>query len=412
LRIYDEFNASSLRFSNANASPSTFISVRDRQVNLSRENAALKLLENPAIVFTVQLNPILGRLRRKVAALVRAEPGYAQRHQQELLGFTAPAKVNELPAIAHYWFNKHLVPMMQCVGFTNAHECIRAYLEKLCRTSGTCVFLSIGSGKGEAEIQMAMWLREHGLHNFAFECLDINESLLAQGRELAASRTMSHHFTFETFDVNTWAPSRTYHAILALQSLHHVVELEKLLDAVHTALKDQGYFLTDDMIGRNGHQRWPEALTIVHELWEDLPESYRFNQQLRRFEKLYQNWDCSTEGFEGIRSQDILPLLIQRFNFELFFAFGNVIDVFIDRGFGHNFNPEGEWDRSFIDRVHAVDMRNLEHGTIKPTHLLAAMRKIPVQQPLIYKHFTPDYCVRRVRPSVLERMRIWRGGQY
>jgi SAM-dependent methyltransferase len=342
----------------------------------------------------------LRRLARKFYDRARyfsaSSPDYAERRRRELHTFTDPAKVDELPAIAHYWSNKHLVPMLQQMGFSSSHDCIRAYLAKLCRSSESCVFLSIGSGKGDSEIQMATWFIEQGLTNFSFECLDINEALLARGRQSAAERGMNRHFSFKAFDVNAWAPAHTYDAVVALQSLHHVVELEKLFEGIHAALKDEGYFLVDDMIGRNGHQRWPEALNIVQELWRELPDQYRYNQQLKRFEKTYQNWDCSKEGFEGIRAQDILPLLMERFHFELFFTFGNLIDVFIDRGFGHNFDPAREWDREFIDRVHALDVWNLEQGVITPTHMLAVMKKGPLERTLIHKHFTPERSVRRV----------------
>jgi len=34
-------------------------------------------------------------------------------------------------------------------------------------------------------------------------------------------------------------------------------------------------------------------------------------------------WDCSKQGFEGIRAQDILPLLVKKFSFRSFLGFGN-----------------------------------------------------------------------------------------
>jgi hypothetical protein len=54
--------------------------------------------------------------------------------------------------------------------------------------------------------------------------------------------------------------------------------------------------------------------------------------------------------FEGIRSQDILPLLLEYFHFEVFIPYGNVIDPFIDRTFGPNFDSSREWDRDFHRR--------------------------------------------------------------
>jgi len=148
------------------------------------------------------------------------------------------------------------------------------------------------------------------------------------------------------------------------------------------------------MIGRNGHMRWPEALQIIEPFWAELPTRYRFNRMTGTTLEHFQNMDCSQAGFEGIRAQDILPLLVERFGFSLFIPFANVIDVFIDRAIGPNFDPEREWDRAFIDRVHAADVGALRDGSIKPTHLIATMttdRAAPARFP---DGLSPAACVR------------------
>lgn len=321
---------------------------------------------------------------------------YCSRVQGELETFEG-VNVQDVPPIMHYWANTHVVPMVAPFGFTDALQCFRTYIARVCQRNpnGTASLLSVGAGTCTSEITIAGWLREDSIENFVFECADINPTLLDQGRALAEEKQLSSHFRFAAFDVNSWQPDQQYHVVLALQALHHFVELEVLFDKIHRALRPDGYFLTDDMIGRNGHQRWPEALTFVNELWRQLPEKYRYNHSLKRYEEAYENWDCSTVGFEGIRSQDILPLLIERFSFDYFFAFGNVIDIFVDRSFGPNFSPDNEWDRAFIDRVHALDVREIEAGRVKPTHMMAAMTKGPVERPRIYKHLSPGFCVRR-----------------
>ena len=108
-------------------------------------------------------------------------------------------------------------------------------------------------------------------------------------------------------DLNNWTAEHEFDSILAIHSLHHVVALEKPFDEVHRSLSGEGAFLINDMIGRNGHLRWPEALDVVQAFWKELPHSKRYNHQLKRFEDEFVNWDCSTEGFEGIRAQDIRP---------------------------------------------------------------------------------------------------------
>ena len=66
----------------------------------------------------------------------------------------------------------------------------------------------------------------------------------------------------------------------------------------------------------------------MHEFWRKLPPSYRFNRKLERYEEMFLNYDCSADGFEGIRSQDILPLLLENFHFHVFIALANVDRTF------------------------------------------------------------------------------------
>jgi SAM-dependent methyltransferase len=200
-------------------------------------------------------------------------------------------------------------------------------------------------------------------------------------------------------DFNKWSPPErdAYDIVIANQCLHHVLDLEHLFEAIHQGLKMDGRFLTSDMIGRNGHQRWPEAMEGLKPFWDELPERYRFNQLLQRYEHEYINHDCSSDGFEGIRAQDILPLLIERFGFELFVPYANIVMVFIDRPFGHNFDASAEWDRDFIDRVHRRDEEAIFSGEWKPTSMLAVLRKSKVENcQLVDPRLTPEFCVRKV----------------
>jgi SAM-dependent methyltransferase len=344
----------------------------------------------------------LRRLRKLIRA-IRAIGGsilkrsYSSRRRRELETFSSIENVHDLPGIAHYWSEKYVVPLIAPLGFRSSIECFRTYIGRMCNENApsTAFILSVGAGDCATEINIAEWLRENGIANYQFECLDLNAEVLSRGRTSAGSKGLADHFAFAAFDVNSWKPPRSYDIVLAIQSLHHFVELETLFDKIRRALKDKGYFMSDDMIGRNGHQRWPEALKLVEGFWKELPDKYKYNHGLKRFEKTYENWDCSTEGFEGIRAQDILPLLLKRFNFELFIAFGNVVDIFVDRCFGHNFDPDNENDRAFIDRVATVDTAEIESARLKPTHMIAVMTKMPIAQTKMYKHLSPEFCVRR-----------------
>jgi SAM-dependent methyltransferase len=261
---------------------------------------------------------------------------------------------------------------------------------------GPARFCSIGAGNCDAEVHMAVGLQEHGIRDFVIECFDLNPLMLERGHAQARELGVGDHIVGVDGDFNRWVPNGLYDGFVANQALHHVINLEGLFDGIAAALRPPGRFIVSDMIGRNGHQRWPEARAIVESFWSELPEAYRYHHTLRRDEREFLDWDCSVEGFEGVRAQDIMPLLVDRFAFESFLAFGNVIDVFVDRGFGPNFEVDASWDRAFIDRVHARDVEALLSGEVKPTHLIATMRLAPVAGgPKVWSTMTPEFAVRR-----------------
>ena len=301
-----------------------------------------------------------------------AVPSYQARLSSEVRRYETCTDVHALPEIFHYWSNRHIRPKLLPHGFGSPQEMFASRLAAVCESNPQqpSRFVSLGCGNGDLEISLALGLRERGA-SFFFDCLDVNPVMLDRARASAASCGLADSLSFLVADLNSWTPAAPYSAALANQSLHHVVNLEHLIAAVRHSLRPEGVFLISDMIGRNGHRRWPEALEILHDIWRGLPPSCRFNNATQLYESLYIDHDCSGEGFEGVRSQDILPILADNFRFRVFIPFGNLIDPFVDRVFGPNFDPTLQWDRDFIDSVHARDESEIAAGRLTPTHLLA-----------------------------------------
>lgn len=306
-------------------------------------------------------------------------------------------KVHDLPEIYHYWSNKHLAPIFLEENVQSVEGFFTDNLLEAKRRTGSSPahFVSIGSGNCDLEINIAKRLINYGCHDFIFECVEINPVMLDRGKASALESGVLENMKFLDEDFNSWRAFKKYDGVMANHSLHHVTNLEHLYDQIKIGLKDKGSFVISDMIGRNGHQRWPESLDIVNKYWKELPESYKFNVLLKRHEDAYENWDCSMEGFEGIRAQDVLPLLIQRFECEKFIGFGSAIDIFVDRCFGHNFNPESDWDRDFIDRVHADDEKGLREGKLTPTHMMAVFVKVLDRPNMFSRGIDPISAVRK-----------------
>jgi SAM-dependent methyltransferase len=331
--------------------------------------------------------------------LIPAEPqsDYSTRLKEEDRFYRACNRVHDLPDIFHYWSDKYVRPKLKAIGLEGSSDFFSDALRDQCeRNAGRSLrFLSIGAGNCDLEVEIASKLLALGQARFVIDCLDLNDAMLARGRSAATSQGVCEHLDFIAADFNQWNPTCEYDGVIAYQALHHVVNLEGLFAAIKQSLTRTGCLVISDMIGRNGHMRWPEALPIVHEFWRKLPPSYRYNQQLRRYEELFEDWDCSQEGFEGIRSQDILPLLIETFHFKRFVAYANVIAPFVDRSFGHNFDAAAAWDRAFIDEVHHRDEELLLRGTIKPTQMLAILGTKADEPTRFLEPFSPPFCVRR-----------------
>ncbi len=321
---------------------------------------------------------------------------YESRINTELTNFKHDEIVHDLPAIFHYWSNTYLRPKIEAFGFSHPDDFFVKQLIKCMARDGTrSRFVSIGAGNCDTEVRIAKALRDQGYHHFVIECLELNPVMLARGARLAEGTGLSEHVLAVQSDFNSWAPAGDYHAVMANQSLHHVVNLEGLFDAIAVAIKrHNGALITSDMIGRNGHQRWPEALEIIEAIWRELGPRYRYNHQLKRQEDDFVNWDCATEGFEGIRAQDILPLLVDRFHFDLFVPFANLVSPFIDRGFGPNFDVNSDADRAFIDRIQSLDEAAISAREIKPTQMFAVLSLDHRRQTEHIAGLLPTDCIR------------------
>ena len=310
--------------------------------------------------------------------------------------------VHNLPDIFHYWSNRHVRPKLERLGVSSPNDLFRKYAAAQFddRRHRHLRFVSIGSGNCDLEIDLASQFRSAGRRDFTIDCVDLNPAMLDRGRVSAEKNDLLSSMNFVAVDLNEWAPTQEYDAVIANQILHHVVKLEDLFARIRNCLLPEGTLIVSDMIGRNGHQRWPEALDMVHKFWRRLPPSYRFNHLLQRYEELFEDWDCSGQGFEGIRSQDILPLLVECFHFRFFFGFANVIDPFVDRAFGYSFDANAPWDRDFIDEVNRCDEDQINSGRMQPTHMLAVLSNSPGSM-IFHEPLTPQFCLRKASPVVV-----------
>jgi len=327
------------------------------------------------------LLPLIKRMISQVLHILestKATQGVAKalRTTVERATFSDEEVVHDLPAIAHYWDKVVLQPRCEPFGFRTVEDFYETFILQTLRNSGRSDrrrIVSIGAGNGDLEIRLAQRLAAAGAPDFVIECLDFNPAMLRRCEQAAANAGVHGFVVPLQGDFNEWIGQGIYDVVMANYSLHHVTRLEHLFSEIGRVLTPEGRFLTVDMIGRNGHARWPESLALVQHYWARLPDAKKYNHAMREVERDFVNRDASKWGFEGIRAQDILPELIDRFRFELFIAWGGLIDPFVDRSFGQNFDPNDAGDREFINEISLRNDEELLSGRVKPTQMFAVM---------------------------------------
>ena len=224
--------------------------------------------------------------------------------------------------------------------------------------------LSLASGYCGHELELAERLGT----NYEITCTDVNPGIFARAKEVAKENAL--HLRFETVDLNfiKIAPE-TYDMIMAYASLHHVINLEHLMDQISGGLKQHGFFHLVEVIGQNRKHMWDENEVFVNSLLRLLPESL--------VQTIVVQPSSEQDGMEGIRQEEILPLLRQRFEtlYEyLHGAFMRFICTHDD--LGSALDPQDPFARRYLDFLIDVDVSAVKQGILRPLEIWGTYRPI------------------------------------
>jgi 2-polyprenyl-3-methyl-5-hydroxy-6-metoxy-1,4-benzoquinol methylase len=223
--------------------------------------------------------------------------------------------------------------------------------------------LSLGCGPGGVELMLSGEAPEAEIHG-----MDLNGALLAKGRANAAAG--GHNVTFEQTDLNrVELPRAAYDIVFCHASLHHILELERVLDQVKQSLRGGGCLITVDIISRSGYRMWPETRRVAANIFRTLPEPFRLNHTAYPLkwvdEKIWEE-DTRGKGMECARSEEILPLLRQRFHEQTFAGYQSLSRRFLNTMYGPNYDLSRPLDRAILDWIWELDCHYLETGELKP----------------------------------------------
>jgi len=206
--------------------------------------------------------------------------------------------------------------------------------------------------------------------------LDINRDLLTMASQqfppeikldLIAANINDLHESGEQWDI-----------IMCISALHHVVELERVLQFCHQSLTADGEFWSlGESIGRNGNRLWPEARARANAVFQNLPETYRINAHSLQIDAQLPDNDYSVRCFEGIRSEEIEPILALWFQEVEVFRANCFLWRLVNLAYGDNYNLARASDIKIVKSLVAAELDYCAQGG-KGTELFGIYKPRPL----------------------------------
>jgi len=233
--------------------------------------------------------------------------------------------------------------------------------------------LSLGSGPCGLELFLARKLTA----SYEIVCTDINPQLIELGIEHA--RREGLHLTGQAIDLNKlWLEPESFDLVYAHASLHHLVTFEHIFAQINQGLRPDGEFVTVDVTGRNGFLLREKTAKVVEGLFQALPDRYKYNHTSTTrvvFTPHYAAASTGEAGFECVRTQDLLPLLAQRFQPAHYVPLFCLMRRFFDTMYGPNYDFSREQDRQIFDMIRALDEHLLDAELLLPETFFAVLRR-------------------------------------
>lgn len=201
----------------------------------------------------------------------------------------------------------------------------------------------------------------HVNENVEWSLLDINKDLLGMA---SAQFSPSVKIDLIQADVNDLSyTGEKWDIILCVSALHHVVELEKLISFCHYSLNKGGEFWSiGEYVGRNGNRLWPDAYEEADKFFKTLPEKFRLNQHTNQVDQIIPNKDYSVGFFEGIRSEDIEPILDRWFHQKDVYKANCFLWRLMDLAYSDNYNMSDSEDLSWVLKALKAEMTYFQNG--------------------------------------------------
>ncbi len=220
--------------------------------------------------------------------------------------------------------------------------------------------LSIGCNWGPFERQIAA----AGVCE-RMDAYDVSEEAIAIARREAAAANLP--IDFHVADCNRLElPERRYSLVLAAMALHHLEALEFVLDQIHDALRDDGFFVFNEFVGPTRFQ-WTDAqLRVINMLRRELPREMFVTPDgdFSIVERPTIEFMMADDPSESVRSAEIIPLVEERFEIVERRDYGGTVLCMFFHQVIANFDEENPDHVAFIQLLCNVDETMIRAGVL------------------------------------------------
>jgi SAM-dependent methyltransferase len=215
--------------------------------------------------------------------------------------------------------------------------------------------LSLGCGHGTVERDAIVL----GICK-SFDGLDISPEALEVAARDAEAAGLADRIRYRSADLNSARlEPASYDVAFAVQVLHHVDNLEHLLDQVLASLRPGGLFVVNEYIGPARFQWLGKTEEVMNRVLAVLPEEYRVNPRngfvKERMDRASPEEIASVDPSESIRSDEIPELLRSRFDVIYHADFGGTINQFLLADIAANFRDDDPRDVAILDLISLLE---------------------------------------------------------
>jgi SAM-dependent methyltransferase len=200
---------------------------------------------------------------------------------------------------------------------------------------------------------------------------DMSATAIAEANRDAQTRGYASNVEFRCADFTIAEfPDRHFDVITINMALHHVLELEQLIEKLSRWLAPNGLLLVNEYVGPNRFQWKRKAIELGNTILARIPERLRVHGVTG--DVVTEMWRPSLRGMiegdpsEAIRSADIVPLLTTYFEVVERRDYGGTLLQPLLVDIAHNFQPdEREEDMEILRFLFAEEQRLIVEGVLE-----------------------------------------------